>query len=108
MTKRCYARLHVWGFGFALGIVWAIAMLLTGLVAMTTGWGEGFVETARTMYIGYQASVVGSFIGAAWGFVDMFICGVILAAIYNLFLRCCGKDAAGCEPNNKGHRKKIT
>lgn len=86
MTKNYYARLHIWSFGFALGILWGLSMLLTGWVAMTMGWGEDFVFALRAMYIGYDVTFWGSVIGGIWGFVDMFIGGVILAWLYNLFL----------------------
>ena len=43
------------------------------------------------IYLGYQATFWGTVIGAIWGFVDLFIAGIILAAVYNACV--CGK---GC------------
>src|SRR5262245_43082011 len=87
-----YSRIHPWSFGLALGVVWGLSLLIAGLVAMATGWGQGFIDTMGTVYLGFQATVVGSIIGAAWAFIDLFIFGVIIASIYNLFLRICCKS----------------
>lgn len=81
-----YGKLHVWSLALALGIMWGISMFLAGLSAFLFGLGVGFVETMRTLYLGYNATVVGSIIGGIWGFIDMFIFGVIFAAIYNFFV----------------------
>lgn len=116
MRNSCCAKLHVFSFGFALGIVWGVAMLITGLVAWGTGYGAGFVETMRTIYIGYDATLPGSFIGGAWGFADMFLMGVIIAGLYNLFLLASCKDKCACMTTTATHhikrknksREKIT
>ena len=93
----CCSKLHAFSFAMALGIVWAISILLTGLIAWGTGYGAGFVETMRTIYIGYEATIVGSIIGAVWGFIDMFIAGFILAALYNFFCSLSCKNKCLCE-----------
>lgn len=49
------------------------------------GWGSGFVEVMSSMYIGYEASLVGGLIGAAWGFVDGAIAGLLISLLYNFF-----------------------
>lgn len=91
MMQSCYAKLHIWSFGLALGILWGLSTFFTGLIAMGSGMGAGFVEVMHTIYIGYAATPMGSVIGGAWGFVDMFFAGVIIAALYNLSLRACCK-----------------
>jgi hypothetical protein len=35
------------------------------------------------MYVGYNATIVGCLIGAAWAFIDAFIGGYLLAWLYN-------------------------
>jgi hypothetical protein len=82
-------RFHVVCFGLALGIVWGISMFIMGISAMYSGWAIEVVRVTGTAYIGYQPTWLGSFIGALWGFVDAFIGGVIFAALYNAFVRCC-------------------
>lgn len=85
MSSSCL-KLHVWSFGFALGIFWGVSLLLTGWLAMLTGWGENFVAAMKTLYVGYDINFWGSVIGGIWGFVDMFITGVILAWLYNVVI----------------------
>ena len=86
MNNNGYAKIHVWSFGLALGILWGGSLLISGLIAMTTGIAEGFVDSLGTMYLGYQSTIVGSLIGGAWGFFDMFLGGVLIAFLYNFFL----------------------
>lgn len=116
MQHTCYTRFHPLSFGLALGVVTGISMLLTGLFAMSTGWGAGFVETMRTIYLGYESTVRGSLIGGMWGFLDMLIMGIIIAALYNIFLRCCSRKLCRCmektikntpKNNRRTHNKTI-
>jgi hypothetical protein len=58
-----------------------------GLVSFFFVYGELFVATIGTMYVGYDATIVGSLIGGAFAFVCAFICGIIFAWLYNLFVR---------------------
>ncbi|KTD20653.1 bacteriophage holin [Legionella londiniensis] len=81
--KSC--RISPLAFGLALGIFWGISILLMGLFAYFFAYGEVFVSSMGTLYIGYDASILGSIIGGIIGFVDAFICGLILAWLYNLF-----------------------
>lgn len=85
------ARLHVVSFGLAFGITWALATFLLGLSAWLLGWGTNMVSVMGEMYIGFEPTLLGSIIGAIWGFVDLFITGIVIAFIYNACLKCCGK-----------------
>lgn len=78
-------KLNVLSTGLALGIVWAIGILLTGWFS-TMGWGNMFVETMSSAYIGYSSSFFGGIIGAIWAFVDAGIGGLLFAFFYNLIL----------------------
>lgn len=80
-----HGRLNVAGFGFASGISWAIGLLVLGWVSHFTGggWGKAMIDMFASVYIGYKATWGGAVIGAIWGFIDFFIGGVVLAAIYN-------------------------
>ena len=77
------SRLDVKALGLTLGLVWAAGVLIMGVAAMLTGYGSRFVGAVGTLYVGYKATVFGSIIGAAWGFVDAGIGGVIIAWLYN-------------------------
>ncbi|HLD17035.1 MAG TPA: bacteriophage holin [Coxiellaceae bacterium] len=87
-----YTRLNVKGLGLAMGVLWAVAVFLTGLVAAHSNWGHSFVAVMSSLYIGYKPTVVGSLIGAAWGFVDWFIAGCVLGWLYNCFSGCCNRS----------------
>jgi hypothetical protein len=76
--------------GVGIGVVWAFYVFSVGITAMF-GWGDHLVASLGTLYLGYQASVVGALIGAAWAFADGFIAGVIIAWVYNRL----AKPAAG-------------
>lgn len=68
--------------GVAIGVLWAAYVFFCGITAIF-GWGVALVETLSSLYIGYDPSIVGAFIGAVWGFVDGYIAGVVIAWIYN-------------------------
>jgi hypothetical protein len=69
--------------GVAIGVLWAIYVFFVGITAMFD-WGNALVEALASLYIGYEASVIGAIIGAIWAFVDGFIAGVVIGWIYNL------------------------
>ncbi len=81
-------------FGLAAGILWGLAVMVTGLLAAWFGYGKMFVDVVGSFYIGYQPTVPGSIIGCIWGFFDGLIGGFVFALLYNFL-------AAG---PNKGRR----
>lgn len=79
-------ELDVVGMGVAIGSVTGLYMLFAGLSASFFGTGAEIVQLMSGMYAGYSATVVGSFIGALWGFFDGFVLGAVLAWVYNFVL----------------------
>ena len=75
-------KLSVKGMALALGITWALCVVLLGIAGMF-GWGIGVVAALGTLYIGYEATFLGLIIGAVWGFIDCAIGGAIIAFLYN-------------------------
>lgn len=75
-------RLNVKALAIALGVAWGFLVLFVGWTSIF-GWGNGFVEVMKTIYIGYASSLAGGVIGGLWGFIDGAICGVIIALVYN-------------------------
>ncbi len=69
--------------GVAIGVLWAFYVSCLAIVAMF-GWGTALVESLASLYIGYEASLIGALIGAVWAFVDGFIAGVVIAWVYNV------------------------
>ncbi len=75
-------KLSVKGLAAGVGAAWAFCMLFAGWAAMF-GWSAKFVAVMASVYIGFEPSFLGGIIGAAWGFVDGAIAGLIIAIVYN-------------------------
>ena len=69
--------------GLALGWTCALGILFLGVLATHFGWGLLMVELIGTVYSGYNATLLGSFVGAVWALVDGFIGGWLFCWIYN-------------------------
>ena len=70
--------------GLTLGIFGAVSMFTLAWWLILIGNAEGPTTLFERIYIGYSFTPLGSVIGAAWGFVDWGIAGVIFAWLYNL------------------------
>jgi hypothetical protein len=81
-----HATLGVISLGMALGVTWAIAVFLLGMMAWLFGWGIEVASALSSLYIGYGPSFVGAIAGAVWGFVDGLVFGIVIAWLYNRFL----------------------
>lgn len=84
-------RLSKMAFGLSLGTIWGLSMFVMAILASCCKYGVGFVKGVGHLYIGYEASVGGAFIGLIWGFFDFFIFGFLIALLYNWFCCCCSK-----------------
>lgn len=78
-------KLSVKALGLAFGIFWAVCIFLLGISGMF-GFGETFVALISRVYLWYDISIIGAIIGAIWAFIDAFVCGAILAWLYNKFV----------------------
>lgn len=70
-------------FGLALGLTCALGALLLGVLAHYFGWGSLMVELIGTVYLGYDTTLPGTFIGAGWALIDGFVAGWLFAYFYN-------------------------
>jgi len=86
--KNCSALSPI-GLGISLGFIWALGLFFLGLLGAYAHYGLPFIRIIGSVYIGYHASFIGSIVGGIWGFVDLFIGGVIIAWVYNCVGRCC-------------------
>jgi len=75
-------KLQPLALGIAIGVLWALYVGSVGITAMF-GWGAALVMPLASLYIGYDASIIGAIIGAVWAFVDGFVAGVVIAWVYN-------------------------
>lgn len=83
-------------FAFALGLWWAIGMLLASWAAWLFNWGGLWVHVMSSFYIGMAPSFVGGIFGFLWGFADFFVFGLLIAWTYN-----------GCSCDKKACSKKL-
>ncbi len=81
-------KLKPFALGITLGIVWGGALFFTTLLSVFTGYGKLFLEALpQSIYPGYSISLVGSFLGLIYGFLDGLICGALIGWIYNKFAK---------------------
>jgi hypothetical protein len=70
-------------FGIAFGIVYAVVFFLYGALSALFGWGAAFAEMIGSFYVGFGPTLVGSLIGAVWGFAIGFVFFALGAWLYN-------------------------
>ncbi len=76
-------RLKPFKLGLTLGIIWGVNIFATTWLSYLAGYGGRFLSIMMDLYPGYSVSPVGSFIGLAYGFLDLFAGGVLVGLIYN-------------------------
>lgn len=79
-------KLKPLALGLSLGILWGGALFLTTWLSLLTGYGKTFLDAlASSLYPGYAISPLGSIVGLLYGFLDLFIMGILAAWLYNKF-----------------------
>lgn len=78
-------KLSVKGFFLAGGILWAASMFVLTLMALRGYGSMSGLMVIKYYYLGYNVSLLGSIVGAIWGFFDAGIACAIFAALYNKF-----------------------
>lgn len=82
-------KLNLKALVFTTGILWALAMLITGIANLIwSGYGAAFLQIMASVYPGYHASSsIGDLIvGTLYALLDGAICGLIFGWLYNLFV----------------------
>lgn len=73
-------------FGLALGILWALCMLLLAFTSKFWGYGTEWVNLMGSVYLGAGTGTwLAVILAGVWGFFDGFIGGWLLAWLYNRF-----------------------
>ena len=76
-------KLNVKAFSLSCGVFFGIGLfLITWWIILFGGATEETTFIGR-IYIGYNISPLGSFIGFVWAFIDGFIFGAFFAWLYN-------------------------
>ena len=82
-----YMKIRPLGFGMSIGILWGLSVVIISLLSIYFSYGTAVVTFLTTVYLGYELTLVGVLIGTGWAFLDGFVGGFLLAAVYNLFIR---------------------
>jgi hypothetical protein len=77
-------RINTIRLGLAGGLVSAFICFLVTLLALTNGYGLSALNVLKSLFWGYDISVVGSLVAGGYGFFFGFILLFLLAYIYNL------------------------
>ena len=81
--------------GFALGLTWGLGVMIATWWLIMVWFQPGTtISKLSAFYFGYTFSFVGGLVGLFWGFIDGFICGVVIAWFYNLGFKLFGKQTA--------------
>jgi hypothetical protein len=81
-------RLNVKALALTAGILWAAAVLITGLANLIwPDYGTAFLQIMASLYPGYDAtpSFGAVIIGTLYALVDGAIAGLVFAWLYNVF-----------------------
>ena len=92
---------HCWcKISMAFGLANAIGLFILGIFGTYCGYGLMMISTIASVYPGYAPTISGSFIGAFWGFVDIFVFFTVAGIIYRVLKKCCNKcyccGSSGC------------
>ncbi|MFB6253534.1 MAG: bacteriophage holin [Halobacteriaceae archaeon] len=82
MVSNSHGPIDKTAFSATCAIVWASYVAIIGVMARF-GWGERWRSLLSDVYIGFDKTVSGIGIGAAWGALDGFIGGWLIATLYN-------------------------
>lgn len=106
MKDQCGHKTHIWcKVAVSFGIANAVGMLILGLLGAFCGYGVAMISVISSIYPGYAPTIVGSFIGAFWGFLDILLFFLIAGLVYRgLSCCCCNKCncPSTCECRNQG------
>ncbi len=95
--KSCCSKLSVCNLGTAIGLVWGLSMFIGAILTSLAGLASPFVDIYSSIYLGYDATIIGAVIGLIWGFIHGFIVGALIAFFYNYCAcRCPCKSCKEC------------
>lgn len=83
-------KLSIKAFTFSCAILWALTVLMVIALNMATGsYGAEFLKVVGSIYPGYHpgTGISGLIVGPLYGLVDGGIGGLVLAWLYNLFVK---------------------
>ncbi len=97
--QSCCAKISVCSLGMSLAIVWSLTIFFGAILAAFFGIGYPFIDIFSTIYWGYDATIIGAFLGLFWAFIGGFIAGALIAFFYNFCYKNC--PCKYCKSNHK-------
>lgn len=82
-----YLKIYPVRLGLAGGILWGLSLFLMTWISMYTGWAMFWLSQWMDVYPGFDLSILGTFIGLIYGFIDGFVGLFLLGWLYNAFGR---------------------
>jgi ABC-type phosphate transport system permease subunit len=82
-------KLSLKALSLAAGILWALALFLTGVINLIwCGYGDAFLKMMASIYPGYHAvgSIGDLIVGTLYALLDGIICGLVFGWLYNSFI----------------------
>jgi hypothetical protein len=79
-------KLNIKAFALVCGIFWGLIVFKLTWWQILLNGATGELTYIGRIYLGYNISPLGSFIGLIWGFFHGLIVGAIFAWLYNLFV----------------------
>jgi len=83
--RRIPMKLNVKALAFACSLLWGLLVFLVTWWVIVIHGASGNPTWLGQIYLGYNISAAGSFIGLGWGLVDGLIGGAAIAWLYNYF-----------------------
>ncbi len=83
--------------GLSIGCFWGGSIFIMGVIAHYFSYGIEFVTSMKSIYVGYEPSLIGSVVGGLVGFIDAFIAGALVSVLYNFFSGHCCSSRGKCK-----------
>ena len=79
-------KLDIKAFAVSCGLLWGVSLFILTWWIIAFEGATCEVTMIGRLYRGYTISPAGSMVGLAWGLIDGFFCGLILAWLYNVLV----------------------
>lgn len=99
--SKCYGKIYPVSFGFALGLFSGLGWMLFAWAGARWGFGLNLLSQMSTVFDGLAPTFVGGLWGFFWGFIELFVFGVLSAAVYNGTLKCFAPGDSSCDSSCK-------
>ncbi len=88
-SKKYVNKLSCCSLAMAFGGTWGLGIFLLGIFNIYGDWGGSLLDVLSSLYIGFDYSIKGAFVGLLWGLAQGSICGALIAFFYNLSMKYC-------------------